>query len=97
MKLLYLYFILLISVLSICLAYPEGHGNTQGSSTVELSLSDVSSTNMDSFQTIDQTSLSDTPDTLPGMKMNPRRKGRRSNSKAKGKRKPKSKNNTCTL
>ena len=89
MKLLYLYFILLISVLSICLAYPEGHGNTQGSSAVEISLSDVSSTNKDSFQTIDPTSLSDT---LP-MEMNPisgrRRKGSSSNRKVKGKRKPK--------
>ena len=60
MKLLYLRFIFLIGVLSICLAYPEENGTTQGSSTVEISLPDVSSTHMDNFQPNDSSSLSDT-------------------------------------
>ena len=76
MKLLYLRFIFLIGVLSICLAYPEENGTTQGSSTVEISLPDVRSTHMDSFQPKDSSALSDT---LPIFER--RREGSSSNRK----------------
>ena len=59
MKLLYFHFILLICVLNICCAFADENGNTQGSSTVEISLSDVISKNMDSIQPNDSTSFSD--------------------------------------